>query len=132
MTAPRALHPSAPPTPPGEPRALHPSTPPTPPGEPRALRPSTPPTPPGDPSGIAQLTPRERQVLALVSQAAQNREIAGRLGIAERTVKAHLANLMGKIDVETRIQAAIFAYAHHHALIRPAPREAGNRQATGR
>ena len=45
-----------------------------------------------------------------------NREISRRLGIAERTVKAHLTNLMTKIKVTSRIEAALFAYSHHRRL----------------
>ncbi|WDT52601.1 helix-turn-helix domain-containing protein [Streptomyces sp. G7(2002)] len=75
---------------------------------------------PGDPGGISHLTPRERQVLILIGQAAPNRAISRQLAITERTVKAHLANLMMKVGVSTRIEAAIFAYVHHHAIRRPA------------
>ncbi|MGW1793648.1 helix-turn-helix domain-containing protein [Streptomyces tubercidicus] len=75
---------------------------------------------PGDPSGISHLTPRERQALILLGQSAPNRAIGRQLAITERTVKAHLANLMMKVGVSTRIEAAIFAYVHHHAIRRPA------------
>ncbi|MEU5010376.1 helix-turn-helix transcriptional regulator [Streptomyces sp. NPDC021749] len=81
--------------------------------------PTSPRPTPGDPSRIPHLTPRERQVLILIGKAASNREIGHQLGITERTVKAHLANLMTKIDVATRIEAAIFAYAHHHDISPP-------------
>lgn len=79
---------------------------------------STPATPsaPGDACAIPSLTPRERQVLVLLSHAADNREISRQLGIAERTVKAHLTNLMVKIKVTGRTEAALFAYAHHGSL----------------
>lgn len=78
----------------------------------------TPATPsaPGDFRTIPSLTSRERQVLVLLSHAASNREISRRLGIAERTVKAHLTNLMAKIKVTSRTEAALFAYAHHPRL----------------
>lgn len=75
---------------------------------------------PGDPGGISHLTPRERQVLILIGQAAPNRAISRQLAITERTVKAHLANLMMKVGVSNRIEAAIFAYVHHHAISVPA------------
>ncbi|UXY28976.1 response regulator transcription factor [Streptomyces sp. HUAS TT20] len=74
------------------------------------------PSAPGDPQAIPSLTPRERQVLMLLGHAAGNREISHRLGIAERTVKAHLTNLMTKIKVTSRIEAALFAYSHHGRL----------------
>ena len=80
------------------------------------LTPSEPPPAPGDPHGIASLTRREREVLALLGHAADNREISRRLGIAERTVKSHLSNLMAKIKVTSRTQAAVYAYAHHERL----------------
>ncbi|MGW2961313.1 helix-turn-helix domain-containing protein [Streptomyces sp. NPDC001220] len=77
--------------------------------------PAAPPTP-GDLDAIPSLTPRERQVLTLLGHAADNREISRRLGIAERTVKAHLTNLMTKIKVSSRTEAALCAYAHHDSL----------------
>ncbi|MGW1751089.1 helix-turn-helix domain-containing protein [Streptomyces sp. NPDC002092] len=80
-----------------------------------SFTPATPPTP-GDPHAIPSLTPREHQVLILLSRAADNREISRRLGIAERTVKAHLTNLMAKIKVTSRTEAALFAYAFHGRL----------------
>ncbi|MFH8516646.1 response regulator transcription factor [Streptomyces gelaticus] len=55
----------------------------------------------------------------LIGGAAGNRAIARRLGIAERTVKAHLSSIMGKVGVSSRLEAALFAYAHHE-LICPA------------
>ncbi|MFD0026039.1 helix-turn-helix transcriptional regulator [Streptomyces sp. NPDC058382] len=76
-------------------------------------RPSGAPPVAGDPQAIPSLTPRERQVLTLLGRAADNREISRRLGIAERTVKAHLTNLMTKIKVTSRTAAALYAYAHH-------------------
>lgn len=74
---------------------------------------------PGDPAGATLLTGRERQVLVLIGGAAGNRAIARRLGIAERTVKAHLSSIMGKLGVSSRLESALFAYAHHE-LICPA------------
>ncbi|OIJ85737.1 helix-turn-helix transcriptional regulator [Streptomyces colonosanans] len=84
-----------------------------------SFTPDTPPTR-GDPQAIPSLTPRERQVLVLLGYAADNREISHRLGIAERTVKAHLTNLMTKIKVTTRTEAALYAYAHHRRIAGPA------------
>ncbi|MFF9410807.1 response regulator transcription factor [Streptomyces anandii] len=62
------------------------------------------------------LTPREREVLLLLSRAASNRDIGRTLGIAERTVKAHLTSIMTKISVSCRTEAALFAYAHHRHI----------------
>ncbi|MGY0068680.1 helix-turn-helix domain-containing protein [Streptomyces sp. QTS137] len=59
-----------------------------------------------------QLTNRERQVLALLSDGPSNRAIARRLGIAERTVKAHLTSLMRKLGIQTRLEAALLSNLH--------------------
>jgi DNA-binding CsgD family transcriptional regulator len=72
---------------------------------------------PGDPLAIHELTPRERQVLLLLGQAATNRQISQGLGIAERTVKSHLTSIMGKLAVTTRTEAALFSYVHHRMLV---------------
>ncbi|MFF8403933.1 helix-turn-helix transcriptional regulator [Streptomyces sp. NPDC014846] len=73
---------------------------------------------PGDPSAISDLTPREREVLLLLSCAASNRDIGRKLGIAERTAKAHLTSIMTKINVRSRTEAALFAYAYHRRIAR--------------
>lgn len=67
---------------------------------------------PGDPDGIPLLTGRERQTLFLVGTGAGNRLIARRLGISERTVRAHLSNAVRKIGVRSRSEAAVFAFAY--------------------
>lgn len=51
------------------------------------------------------LSDREREVLALVAQALSNRQIAGRLTIAEGTVKRHLRNIFSKLGAVSRIDA---------------------------
>lgn len=56
-----------------------------------------------------QLTARERQVLELILMARSNREIAARLGIEERTVKAYVARLMRKTGVDNRIKLSMSA-----------------------
>ncbi len=55
------------------------------------------------------LTARERQVLELILKARSNREIAGQLGIEERTVKAHVGRLMRKTGVDNRIELSMRA-----------------------
>ncbi|MEW2132066.1 LuxR C-terminal-related transcriptional regulator [Streptomyces sp. NPDC005435] len=75
---------------------------------------------PGDPAAIGSLTSRECEVLLALSTAAPNRLIGRRLGIAERTVKAHLTSIMAKIHVRSRTEAALFAYAHHRRIARSA------------
>jgi len=57
----------------------------------------------------ADLTPREREVLELVTQGKSNKEIAVALSIAENTVKNHLKNILEKLHLENRVQAATFA-----------------------
>lgn len=56
-------------------------------------------------------------MLLLLSGAASNRDIGRTLGIAERTVKAHLTSIMTKINASCRTEAALFAYAHHRHIV---------------
>jgi DNA-binding NarL/FixJ family response regulator len=55
------------------------------------------------------LTPREREVLQLVSEGLANRRIAERLGIGERTVKFHVNAILGKLGVASRTEAVVVA-----------------------
>ena len=57
-----------------------------------------------------QLTPREREVLALVARAWSNRQIEDALGIQNSTVKQHVRRIMRKLHARNRVQAAVFAY----------------------
>lgn len=57
-----------------------------------------------------ELTERELEVLRLVAQGLSNTEIADKLVITERTVKAHVSNLLGKLHLSDRTQAAVFAW----------------------
>ena len=57
----------------------------------------------------AALTPREREVLALLAQGRANKQIAPRLGITEHTVKAHVAAIYEKLGAGNRAEAAIAA-----------------------
>jgi two-component system, NarL family, nitrate/nitrite response regulator NarL len=52
-----------------------------------------------------RLTPREREVLGLLSIGSRNKEIALRLGLRERTVKFHVANVLRKLDAQSRTEA---------------------------
>ena len=70
---------------------------------------ATPAHTPDLPPGIKDLTKRERQVLALIAKGASNKEIAKTLYISERTVKNHVTNILGRLDVRDRTQAAILA-----------------------
>lgn len=60
-------------------------------------------------SDVAQLTEREREILALLARGASNREISETLYIASGTVKNHLSNILGKLGVRDRTQAALKA-----------------------
>jgi two-component system, NarL family, nitrate/nitrite response regulator NarL len=65
---------------------------------------------PKTPDPIAELTEREREVLALVAQGLSNAEIGGRLGLAEKTVKHYMTSILGKLQVASRVEAALLAY----------------------
>jgi DNA-binding NarL/FixJ family response regulator len=58
------------------------------------------------------LTPREREVLRLVTEGQTNREIAGQLGISAGTVKNHVEHIIAKLGVSDRTQAAVYALRH--------------------
>jgi DNA-binding CsgD family transcriptional regulator len=62
---------------------------------------------PEDPFG---LTPRERQVLALVARGATNRQIGAQLYMAEKTASVHVSRILAKLDVRSRTQAAAVAH----------------------
>ena len=57
-----------------------------------------------------KLTPREREVLALVARAWSNRQIEEALGIQNSPVKQHVRRIMRKLRARNRVQAAVFAY----------------------
>jgi len=61
---------------------------------------------------FARLSPREREVLGLISAGLANAEIAARLGISDKTVRNHVTNLFDKLGVWTRAQAMVFARDH--------------------
>lgn len=58
------------------------------------------------------LTNREREVLMLIAQGKSNQEIADELFITLKTVKTHVSNILSKLEVEDRTQAAIYAFKH--------------------
>jgi DNA-binding NarL/FixJ family response regulator len=85
---------------------------------------STPPEPTGFESVQARLahfslTPRESSVLRLLAEGLTNKEIGGRLSIAEDTVKKHVQNIILKLRAADRTQAAIIAY--RQGLLEPLP-----------
>ena len=67
------------------------------------------------PDSTRSLTPREREVLQLVSKGLTNKEIGAQLHIAENTVKNHLRNILEKLHLQNRAQAA--AYAVREGLV---------------
>jgi NarL family two-component system response regulator LiaR len=62
--------------------------------------------------GLDELTEREREVLHLIAQGLNNRELAERMIISEKTVKTHVSNILSKLGLEDRTQAAIWALKH--------------------
>jgi DNA-binding NarL/FixJ family response regulator len=61
------------------------------------------------PAPAEPLTQRELEVLSLVGQGASNKEIATALFITERTARTHVSNILGKLDLASRTQAALYA-----------------------
>ncbi|MFI6620230.1 response regulator [Streptomyces sp. NPDC050528] len=58
---------------------------------------------------LASLSPREREILALIGDGLTNREIGKRLYLSEKTVKNHISRLLAKLGVQRRVQAAVLA-----------------------
>ncbi|MGN6757310.1 MAG: response regulator [Thermomicrobiales bacterium] len=73
---------------------------------------------PAAPHPLDALTEREREVLVLVARGAANKEIAQRLSISERTARTHVSNVLGKLALPSRTQAALFAV--REGLVPPA------------
>lgn len=66
----------------------------------------------GGESPIASLSPRELEILRGIARGQSNKEIARVLGIAETTVKVHVQHILRKLDVATRVHAAVIATNH--------------------
>jgi two-component system, NarL family, response regulator LiaR len=71
----------------------------------------------GNQANGPHLTDREQEVIRLVAQGRNNREIADLLVISEKTAKAHISNILGKLGLDDRTQMAI--YAIKHGLVKP-------------
>lgn len=69
---------------------------------------------------IAELTAREREIVALVAQGNGTRQLGAKLGIAEKTIRNHLVSIYAKLGVSDRLELAI--YAGRHALAGPGER----------
>ena len=65
-----------------------------------------------DADGLGTLTPRERDVLGGVARGLSNRAIADELGITERTARTHVSNILAKLGLSSRTQAALRAVEH--------------------
>lgn len=61
------------------------------------------------PDPLAALSPREREIVVRISHGASNKEIARALNIAETTVKVHVQHVLRKLDLTSRVQAAVYA-----------------------
>ena len=61
-----------------------------------------------DPDPIDSLSPREREILARIARGASNKEMARDLGIAEATVKIHVQHILRKLNLSSRVQAAVY------------------------
>jgi DNA-binding NarL/FixJ family response regulator len=63
-------------------------------------------------SAVEELTPRERDVVILIAEGGTNRQIAKQLGVTERTARTHVSNILGKLGLASRTQAAMWAVRH--------------------
>ncbi|MFM2062860.1 MAG: hypothetical protein RLZZ507_2530 [Cyanobacteriota bacterium] len=71
---------------------------------------------PSVPPSLTELTPREKEVLRLIATGASNREIAQELYISEGTVKNHVTNILSRLNLRDRTQAAILANTYFSSL----------------
>jgi two-component system nitrate/nitrite response regulator NarL len=77
-----------------------------------AAAPPAAPAPRAPVSPLEQLSPREQDILRGIARGASNKEIGRDLGIAETTVKIHVQHVLRKLDVSSRVQAAVIATEH--------------------
>lgn len=68
--------------------------------------------PSAEPNPFNELTNREKEILQLVAQGLTNREIGDQLGLAEKTIKHYMTNVLQKLHVRSRVQAVLLAQKH--------------------
>lgn len=66
----------------------------------------------GSAEASEQLSPREREVLTLLAEGVSNKELARRLNVAESTIKIHIQHILRKLNLTSRVQAAVYASEH--------------------
>jgi two-component system nitrate/nitrite response regulator NarL len=66
----------------------------------------------GGAPALPALSPREREILAFIAGGASNKEIARTLEVAESTVKIHVQHILRKLELTSRVQAAVWAIEH--------------------
>ncbi|MFJ9772910.1 helix-turn-helix transcriptional regulator [Kitasatospora sp. NPDC101157] len=62
---------------------------------------------------LGRLTPRECEVFVMLAEGLGNRQMAARLQVTERTVRAHLTAVLEKLELESRLSGCLASYAHH-------------------
>jgi DNA-binding NarL/FixJ family response regulator len=70
---------------------------------------------------LSRLSDQERRVLALISEGMTNRQIAEQLYLAEKTVKNYVSNVLAKLGLQRRTEAAVFALRAEHQQLPPTP-----------
>lgn len=68
------------------------------------------------PDPLQELTPREREILVLIGTGLTNREIGVRLALTEKTIKHYVTNILQKLQVRSRVEAALYAARRTRAV----------------
>jgi DNA-binding NarL/FixJ family response regulator len=68
------------------------------------------------PDPLQELTDREREILALIGTGLTNREIGERIFLSEKTIKHYVTNILQKLQVRSRVEAALLAHGHSHSM----------------
>lgn len=68
-------------------------------------------------ASLERLTPRERQVLEAVAKGLGDKDIARELSVSHETVRTHMVNILGKLGVESRLQALLMAVRYRHITL---------------